>query len=162
MPRFLPGLSLSLLCLLAPSSAASAQAAGEKDAVLAVVNRLFDGMRMRDTTVMNSVWAPGARLVRVDKRSVPEAIAYIPASEFTGRVAAATGDAWTERIYDSVVQVDDGIAQVWAYYTFHLGEKFSHCGYDAFHLVKANGEWRVTQVIDTSRNEGCRMTDPSP
>jgi hypothetical protein len=154
-------LLIVLVCLLAPAASASAQQ-GDKAAVLATVNRLFDGMRMRDTTVMNSVWAPGARLVRVDKRSVPEAVAYIPASEFTGRVAAATGDAWTERIYDTEVQVDDGIAQVWAYYTFHLGDKFSHCGYDAFHLVKVNGEWRVTQVIDTSRNTGCRMTDPTP
>lgn len=161
MSRLSARLLIVLVCLLAPAASASAQQ-GDKAAVLATVNRLFDGMRMRDTTVMNSVWAPGARLVRVDKRSVPEAVAYIPASEFTGRVAAATGDAWTERIYDTEVQVDDGIAQVWAYYTFHLGDKFSHCGYDAFHLVKVNGEWRVTQVIDTSRNTGCRMTDPTP
>jgi hypothetical protein len=161
MSRLSARLLIVLVCLLAPAASASAQQ-GDKAAVLATVNRLFDGMRMRDTTVMNSVWAPGARLVRVDKRSVPEAVAYNPASEFTGRVAAATGDAWTERIYDTEVQVDDGIAQVWAYYTFHLGDKFSHCGYDAFHLVKVNGEWRVTQVIDTSRNTGCRMTDPTP
>ena len=160
MSRLPVRLLIVLLCLLAPAVSVQAQQ-GDEAAVLATVNRLFDGMRMRDTTVMNSVWAPGARLVRVDKRSVPEAVAYIPASEFTGRVAAATGDAWTERIYDTEVQVDDGVAQVWAYYTFHLGDKFSHCGYDAFHLVKVNGEWRVTQVTDTSRNTGCRMTDPA-
>lgn len=33
---------------------------------------------------------------------------------------------------------------------------FSHCGIDAFQLFKDDkGEWKITQIVDTRRKEGC-------
>jgi hypothetical protein len=44
---------------------------------------------------------------------------------------------------------------VWTEYDFHLGDKFSHCGVDAFHLLKTSAGWKVVALSDTARREGC-------
>jgi hypothetical protein len=34
------------------------------------------------------------------------------------------------------VQIDDNLAAVWTEYEFYVGKNFSHCGVNAFQLVK--------------------------
>lgn len=58
------------------------------------------------------------------------------------------------------MRIDGSVAQLWAYYTFHLNGKFSHCGFDAFMLRKIGGTWKITQLADTQRREGCTRTEP--
>ena len=42
------------------------------------------------------------------------------------------------------------LANVWTYYDFHIGDELSHCGYDAFQLVKTDSEdWRILGVTYT-------------
>ena len=36
----------------------------------------------------------------------------------------------------------------------------NHCGVDACMLLKVGGRWKITQVADTSRNQGCTHTEP--
>jgi hypothetical protein len=67
---------------------------------------------------------------------------------------------WNERIYDPEVRIDGNVAQVWAYYTFHMNSTFNHCGVDAFMLVKLGTAWKITQLADTQRNQGCTHTEP--
>ena len=74
------------------------------------------------------------------------------------RKSAPAGDVWNERIYDPEVRIDAGVAQVWAYYTFHRNGTFSHCGIDAFMLVKVGDAWKITQVADTRRTANCTHT----
>jgi hypothetical protein len=69
---------------------------------------------------------------------------------------AKAGDVWHEKMIDPEVKIDGTIAQVWTYYTFHLNDTFSHCGTDAFMLVKVGGSWKITQLADTERKEGCK------
>jgi hypothetical protein len=49
---------------------------------------------------------------------------------------------------------------VWAYYTFHRNATFSHCGVDAFMLVKVGPVWKITQLADSRRTQGCTHTEP--
>lgn len=52
--------------------------------------------------------------------------------------------------------MDGDFAQVWAKYAFYLGRQFSHCGVDAFHLVRnAQDEWKIFHLADTRQKEGC-------
>ena len=67
---------------------------------------------------------------------------------------------WNERIYDPEVKIDGTVAQVWAYYTFHRNDTFTHCGIDAFMLVKVGSTWKITQLADSRRTEGCTHTTP--
>jgi hypothetical protein len=46
---------------------------------------------------------------------------------------------------------------VWAKYAFFLGDRFSHCGIDAFQLHQTADGWKIFQLTDTQRSEGCEM-----
>jgi hypothetical protein len=136
-----------------------AQSADEK-AVLDVVTRLFDGMRTRDTTAMRTAFAPGAQMWGISR---------------TGEIQGASIDGWIgsisqipagqdadEVLHDPEVRIDGAIATVWTYYDLFLGERFLHCGYDAFQLVKTQGAWKIVSVTDTRRQEGCRKERRQP
>jgi hypothetical protein len=42
-----------------------------------------------------------------------------------------------------------------AEYAFYVGERLSHCGVDAFQLFKGPDGWRIFEIADTRRSEGC-------
>ena len=159
MPR-LPRLLVAAALLVCAATPIRAQGS-EKDAVVAVVKKMFDGMRAKDSTMFLSTWAPGGRLVSIDTRQTPHTVRYITPNEFVAGFGRAPGSL-DEKTYEPVVQVDGNVATVWTYYTLHVAERFSHCGYDAFQLAKLGSEWKVTQVMDTRQREGCRHTGATP
>ena len=136
---------------LATTAASPVAAQSDKEAVLQVVKRLFDGMRTRDTALMRAQFDPSARMLGVDAKGSTPKVQVMDPNGWIGAVGKGTGPAWDERIFDPVVEVDDNLAHVWTYYEFWLGEKLSHCGYDSFTLTKLGSQWKVTQVADTRR-----------
>jgi Domain of unknown function (DUF4440) len=155
----IPGMRLHsfLLGFAALGLAASARAQDpERAAVLATVQKMFDAMRTRDTALLNQAFDSTGRLVGVSTRNGPAAITLTTPSQFGAALTRApAGDVWNERIYDPEIRIDGTVAQVWAYYTFHRNTTFTHCGVDAFMLVKVGAAWKITQVADTRRNKGC-------
>lgn len=147
------------LPMLLSVTAFPVRAQADEQAVLATVRQLFTGMRTRDSTAMNQVFVPEARLVATAVRNGQTVVSMIPAARFVAQVAAATGPAWNETIQDPEIRVDGDLATVWAYYEFHLGDRFSHCGIDAFQLARTAAGWRITQVADTRRTTGCRSQE---
>jgi hypothetical protein len=149
-------LRLALLAaMVAVPSVVFAQDA-ERASVLATVQKVFDAMRTRDTALLFQAFDSTARLVSVNTRATPPAVRLVPPAQFGAALQRApAGDVWNERIYDPEVRIDGNIAQVWAYYTFHRNATFSHCGVDAFMLAKVGATWKITQLADTQRTEGC-------
>lgn len=149
---------VSVAALLAPAAAASAQASApvpdERDAVLAVVQRLWDGMRTRDTALVRSVFDSTALLTRVVNREGVSRVQVLPISGFIEALGRST-ETWDERMFAPEVRIDGSLATVWTEYEFHLGTKFSHCGVDAFQLLKTSAGWKVVALSDTARREGC-------
>jgi hypothetical protein len=142
---------------LAATVPARAQEA-DRAAVLATVQKVFQAMRTRDTTLLTQAFDSSARLVGVSTRGVPAVRLLLPSAFGAAIVSARPGDVWNERIWDPEVRIDGDVAQVWAYYTFHLNNTFSHCGVDAFMLVKIGSEWKITQLADSRRTTGCTHT----
>jgi hypothetical protein len=95
------------------------------------------------------------RFASVDTRATPPGIAYQPVDGWLSGVANSA-KRWDERVFDVQVRVDGNMAQVWAPYTFYLDGKIRHCGIDAIELLFDGSAWRVTQLSDTQRREGCR------
>jgi len=148
-----------VVTMLGAGTAAAQNAQADRAAVLATVQKVFDGMRTRDTALLKSAFDTSARLVGVTRRGTP-ALTLLTPSRFAAAVAGAkAGDVWNERMIDPEVKIDGNIAQVWTYYTFHLNDKFSHCGYDAFMLVRVGDAWRITQLADTERPDNCPRKD---
>ncbi len=122
--------------------------------VLAVVQRLWQAMHDGDGNAVRAVFAPDARLAGVATQEGQRVLEITPVSDFADAVARG-GGGWNERMYDPEVRVDGDIASVWTFYTFHVRERFSHCGIDSFELARGPDGWVVTQVADTRRRDGC-------
>lgn len=145
---------LALVALLAPavSPAVSHAQTLDHDAVYAVVTKLFDGMRIRDTAAMRAAFVPSARLHRIGATGVSSD----DFSVWIASVASApAGVVLDERLANQVVQVNGDLASVWVDYWFFASERFSHCGVDAFVLARLNSEWKILSVADTRQRENC-------
>jgi hypothetical protein len=137
-------------------------AADDEKEVLAVVQRLFDAMRTRDTVAMRQVFDPGAELVgmRQGKDGTAPHVQRITAAEFAAFVAGDKRPEWIERAWSPQVRVSGTLATVWADYDFHFGQTFSHCGVDAVQLLKTAEGWRIVSIADTFVRDGCEKHSP--
>ncbi len=153
-----------LILALCGAAALPAQAspAGDEREVLATVQRLFDAMRTRDTATMQSLFAPGARLVGMRTRQTGEVVMQaLTAGQFADFVARDTRAPWIERAWSPRVMVRGPLATVWAEYDFHFGTQFSHCGVDAVQLLKVPDRgWQIVSIADTFEREGCPRREP--
>lgn len=134
---------------------AVAQSDGVRQEVLKPVIQLFDAMRKRDSAGVRAVFAPDARMVGVQERDGQISLRYIKPDDFAKAVGAAPTPPWDERIYDPEVRVDGRVATVWVKYDFLAGDKWSHCGIDAFQLARLADGWKITQLADTRQTTGC-------
>ena len=124
---------------------------------MAVVQRLFDGMRAGDSAMVRSVFHQDLRMISVGSRNgTPTARIETSADDFVKAVGTPHAESWDERTSNEQVHIDGTLASVWADYTFHAGAKFSHCGIDHFLLLKdAAGAWSIVELSDTRRTVGC-------
>jgi hypothetical protein len=141
--------------LMAPGTA-EAQAAGEDEAaVLEVVTRFFDGMREKDEAKLRSVWHEDARLQTAgfDAEGAPR-LAGTPIDGFISSVLASEAEL-DEVTFDEVVWIDGALASVWAPYNLFVNGAFQHCGVDAIQMVRSADGWKIFQVTDTRKRDGC-------
>lgn len=61
-----------------------------------------------------------------------------------------------EKILDYKLQIDGGIAHVWAPYEFWYNGEFSHCGVNSFQLMKEKDAWKIIYLLDSRRREDCK------
>jgi hypothetical protein len=110
-------------------------------------------MRARDTAAMRAAFDTTVALQSVG----PDGIRVDPLAGWLASVAGAReGVVLDERLGEPVVQVDGPLATVWVRYHFFVGERFSHCGVDAFVLARVADAWRIISVADTRQREGCQ------
>jgi RNase P/RNase MRP subunit POP5 len=121
-------------------------AAGVQQEIVGVVEEFFAAMRTRDTGRLRQLAAPHLVLVAARDSSGVIRVTRFSLDEFLAAVAR-TPEEIRERIWTPEVRVDGPIATLWAPYDFHLGERLSHCGTDAFHLVREASGWQVTAVL---------------
>ena len=136
-----------------------AQTAQERE-VMAVVNRVFEAMRTNDSTLLKSCFAKEVRLstVFIDKNGVTQ-LRNDELQKFVDAVGAKKSDVYNEPIWNERIQIDGALAAVWVDYAFYLNTTFSHCGVDAFHLIKTNEGWKIFNLVDTRRKEDCVIPD---
>jgi hypothetical protein len=124
--------------------------------VLAVVQRLFDAMRAKDTVALRAVLHPEATLTGPARDAEGHVVVRpLPVARFVAGVAGATVQL-DERFWDPEVRIDGDLAAVWTPYAFYADGVLSHCGVDVFLLAHFEEGWRIIQIADTRRREGCR------
>ena len=151
-------IALAQLVVLQSPPPPAAPPAADRDAIVAVAQRFFDAIAQRDPAIARQVMLPEGQVVAVSDQkgtSVPRART---AQQFADGLANATGDS-LERMWSPDVRVQGGIGTLWTRYDFHRDGTFSHCGVDAFNLVKTADGWRIASVMYTIERTNC---PPSP
>ncbi|THU30423.1 nuclear transport factor 2 family protein [Niastella caeni] len=132
--------------------ACTTQAQTTEDSVKAIINRLFEGMKNADTTLLKSAFAedPILQTVATNKKKQ----IYIRNEKFgnfvkfIGQQKAGEAD---ERVEFETIRIDGPMAMVWAPYQFFYKGKFRHCGVNSFQLVRLEEGWRIQYLLDTRR-----------
>lgn len=145
-------------CIFCVFGVATAQDDFTEANAIAVVDQFFDGFHKGDTTIMKAVLAENALMQtafatpqgenRLSEGSVDnllEAIANRPDTQ-----------QWEERLLSYRVNIDGNLAQVWTPYEFYLDGNFSHCGANAFTMVKTDSGWKINYLIDSRRRSSCK------
>ncbi len=146
-------LACGVLLALAPATSA---AQSDSATVVATLDRFLRALYVRDTAAMKAEFDADARMTLL--RPDPNGGVRVVALTADGFVKAATnpnGPALDEPLRNLRVFVDGDLASVWGEYQVRVAGAVSHCGYDAFHLVRRGGVWRILNVSDTFRREGC-------
>lgn len=140
------------LTVLAP--VASCAQSSDEAAVRQVLDRVFEGMAEADSAKVSSAFADGARFALL---ASPEDGGSVRFASLDGWLAgvADSENRWEERIRDVEIQVDDTMASAWTPYTFLLDGTVQHCGVNSIELLRTPDGWKITQLSDTRRTEGC-------
>ena len=127
----------------------------------AALAKLFAGMRAADTTGLGALFLPGATITTVGEQGGARTV---PVTALLDNIAGSRPASLDEQLHRTQVRTDGALATIWAPYTFVLDGRVHHCGTNAFQLVRDLGgtTWRIANVTDTRRTEGCAEVDPRP
>jgi len=146
--------ALFFLLVAAVSVVPPAGAQDDASEPLAVVHRLFEGMRAADSAMVRPLFHPKARLITAAVRDgLATAQVEESAEGFIQAIGRSRTEVWDERLSNERVLVDGPLASIWADYTFHRGTTLSHCGVDHFLLVREGSAWKILEVADTRRTD---------
>ena len=153
-----PILSLALTAGLVLSASQAAPppaqptAAAEEKAILDVVDRFMHAVSSNDDAAMTAIRIEGST------NTVARANGMVTRRPFQ---PGGRPGAYKERYWDPVVHVRGSLAVVWTPYEFWNDGKTSHCGIDAFEMVKENGTWRIGHMMWTVEPDACAALRPS-
>jgi hypothetical protein len=138
---------------------AQAQASNEETAVADAINKMFKAMELADSAMLHSVFSDQFSGATISKDKAGKVVLRRETSnkEFLKAVGTPHKEVWHEEIWNLKVQMDGEFAQAWCDYAFYVDKNFSHCGVDAFHLVKQESGWKIFHIADTRRRQGCNI-----
>ena len=122
------------------------------------VKALFKSMYDGDSTLAKQVFVRDASLHSVyTTKQGEQKIKEGNLAAFVEAIGSPHDQVWDERISNLSVKIDGDLAHAWMDYSFYIGEKFSHCGVNAMHLIRKEGKWKIFQIVDTRRKTECNF-----
>lgn len=145
---------LAAFLIFASINLSFSQTAEEKK-VINTIESFFEVFELRDSAKIAPFFAQQVSMVSThNNKSDSTIITYDDYKLFLKAIGQKDGNKWREDIENFKVSIDESLAQVWCDYKFYFNDKYHHCGVDAFHLVKINGDWKITHLADT-RKKSC-------
>ncbi len=146
--------ALACVCTL-PFAALPAQAA-DSVAVMATLDRMLDALKRKDADGLRATFDANVRMTLLrPAQNGGTRVMVLTGQQFIDLVTNPQGPALDEPIRNIRMQIDGDLASVWAEYQVRIDGRVSHCGHDAFHLVRLDGTWKILNVSDTFRQQGC-------
>ncbi len=150
-------LSLLLLSLhlVAPGQTRKeeAQDADKKEA-LALVNRLFEAIHKKEASAFEGLFIAEGHYVATDRRNGTPQRRVFTSDTFVKLFLGAKG-VMIEKMDAPEVRVTGDLAIIWGRYRFYVDDRFSHCGTNAFNLLRTTDGWRIVNGASTIETTGC-------
>ena len=155
--------TLGLIAFLLHTSLQAQTSNADQDAVLGVINNFTAALLKKDSAGMASQLDSVTRFTLLRPSPNGTRVWVVSGPQFISLTTKPDGPAYDEPIRNPVVHIDGDLAHVWAEYQVVLNGAVSHCGYDSFQLARLNGQWKILNVSDTFRREGCgALWRPTP
>jgi putative lumazine-binding protein len=139
----------------------SGQAADDRAEITAVVQKLFDAIAARDAEMAKQAVLADAQFVSARTQDGKVVTRRTTLQQFVENLAKGT-NRQLERMWNPEVRVQGTIATLWAPYDFYRDGTFSHCGIDAFDLVKTPDGWRIAGGVWSVETTGCPASPLGP
>lgn len=131
-----------------------AQTQDEKDS-LAVVNKMFTEMANHNPAAIAELYTKDSNLTAIIRRK-----------DGKNSIMAFTGEAFSknfsekkneikEDMYAPEIKIYGDLAVIHGRYVFFVDGKISHCGVNAFHLVKTETGWKIANASSTIDPTAC-------
>jgi len=134
--------------------------AQERIAVQALVDSALAAITRRDFVALTDLMLDEAVTFSARERS--GAVVYNSRTKAQERASAPSGSL-SERGFDATVLVSGPLAMAWVPYDLYRNGAWSHCGVDAFSLLKVAGRWRIaTLVWSVEQPPACRKHPAGP
>ncbi len=136
-------------------------AQNDEEQILDAIQTFFDGMAEADSVKLASVLMPGGVFVSVREDGKEWTTRFETIDDFLKSVSGWS-DYLYERMWNPKVLIHGRIAVVWTPYDFYIDKEFSHCGKDAFNMVKTDERWKIASAVYTVERTGCKESPLGP
>lgn len=135
---------LLALVLALPGNATAQAQSPEQQAVLAVAESALAAVSRSDFVALTDLMLDSAITVSAGERNGQFRLQFRSRAQ---ERRTPGGRRYTERGFRPEVRISGPLAVVWLPYDFYLDGRWSHCGVDAFTLLKADGGWRIATLV---------------
>jgi len=142
----IPGLTIAALATIAliqPASLTAQDASAERAAAVAVADAALAAISRGDLGALTDLMLPEAILFPT---STSNGVTRYGARTRAQQRDAPMNASVTERGWSPEVRVNGPLAVVWYPYDLYRDGTWSHCGVDAFTLIKYEGHWRIATM----------------
>lgn len=117
---------------------------------------LFEGMEKNDSSLVRKVLTEDITFFTFGQNESGDNVLKTGnVQQFLNTIGSPKEVVLREVISNVKVHSDGDFASVWCDYSFYLSDKFHHCGIDQFLLINTDSGWKIRQIVDTRRTEGC-------
>ena len=114
----------------------------------------FKAFHAQDTTALKELVHEDVVLATIKSSSSDTVLVVDDIGQFYKSIASIPESVkFYEELTEIEVLSDVILAHVWTNYTFHLNDKVSHIGVNAFTLINQGGFWKIFYLVDTRRKE---------
>lgn len=143
------------LFILAISISTFAQKADDAKDALAVVNKMFTEMANHNPAAIAALYTKDSNLTAIIRRKDGKnAIVAFTGEAFSKNFAEKKNEI-REDMYAPETKVFGDLAVVYGRYVFFVDGKISHCGVNAFHLVRTDAGWKIANASSTIDPTSC-------
>ena len=141
---------LAVLFFLLSNSCVRKQTDEEK-AIITVVEQFFHALADKDSSAARAVMESEGRFYSVREDGTYRTQTH---KEFFERISSEETD-FLERMWNPEILIHGRIAVLWTPYDFHRNGEFSHCGVDAFSLIKTQQGWKIAGTVYSIQRTDC-------